>query len=90
MTQKEKCYSDSLCTIRTSSESHIQWNKNFYKNSLYYRIYADSEADNEIDNSCVGNKTINIYKQKQVLKGYHIESELNDILQSGYYESPLG
>ena len=22
--------------------------------------------------------------------GYHIESELNDFLQSGYYESPLG
>ena len=24
------------------------------------------------------------------MNGYHLESELNEILQSGYYESPLG
>ena len=25
-----------------------------------------------------------------MLNGYRVESELNDVLQSGYYESPLG
>ena len=38
----------------------------------------------------MGNKTTNIYKQNPVCNGYYIVSELNDILQSGYYHSPLG
>ena len=35
-------------------------------------------------------KTTNIYKQNPVLTGYHIISELDDILRSGYYGSLLG
>ena len=62
----------------------------FYKNSLNFRIYADFEADNEKENSSIGNKTINIYKQNPVLNGYHIKSELEDVLKSEYYKSPLG
>ena len=88
--REEKCGEDNICAIRTSSESHIQWKKHFHKNPLYFRIYADFEADNETDNSSIGNKTTNIYKQHPVLNGYRIVSELNDILRSGYYESPLG
>ena len=57
---------------------------------MYFRIYADFEADNEKDKSSVGNKTTNIYKQNPVLNGYHIESDLEDILKSGYYKPPLG
>ena len=87
---KEKCGDDNICTIRTSNESYLYWKKHFHKNPLYFRIYADFEADNEIDNSNIGNKTINFYKQKPVLNGYYIISELNDVLKSGYYESPLG
>ena len=64
--------------------------KHFHKNALYFRIYADFEADNEKDNSIVGDKTINIYKQNPVLNGYHIVSELEDVLKSEYYNSPLG
>ena len=64
--------------------------KHFHKNPLYFRIYADFEADNEIDNSSIGNKTTNIYKQNLVLNGYHRESELEDVLQSSYCKSPLG
>ena len=79
-----------MCFIRTSSELHNHWKKHFHENPLNFRIYADFEADNELDNSNTGNKTTNIYKQNPVLNGYHIKSELNDILQSGYYESPLG
>ena len=41
--------------------------QHFHKNELYFRIYADLEADNEIDKSIVGNKTTNIYKQNQYL-----------------------
>ena len=55
----------------------------FHKNPLYFRIYADFEADNEKDNSIVRNKTTNIYKQNPVLNGYRIVSELEDVLQSG-------
>ena len=64
--------------------------KHFHKNPLHFRIYSDFEADNEKDNSSIANKTTNIYKQNPVLNGYHIESELNDILKSGYYKSPSG
>ena len=45
---KGKCGDDNICNIR-SNESHIKWNKHFHKNALYFRIYADFEADNEID-----------------------------------------
>jgi len=44
-----------VTTIRTSSESHLLWKNHFHKNPLYFRIYADFEADNEKDNSCIGN-----------------------------------
>ena len=77
-------------TIRTSPESHLQWNKYFHKNPLYCRLYADFEADNEIYNSSVGNKTTNIFKQNPILNCYNIVSELEDVLKGGYYEIPLG
>ena len=48
------------------------------------------EADNEINISSIGDKTTNNYKQNPVLKSYLIESELEDVLKSGYYESSLG
>ena len=87
---KENCGQDNICTIRTSNESHLYWKKHFHKNPLYFRIIADFEADNEKDNTKIGNKTTNIYKQNPVLNGYYIISELEDVLKSDYYESPLG
>ena len=51
---------------------------------------ADFEADNELDGSSVGNKTTNIYKQNPVHNGYYMMSQLEDVLESGYYESLLG
>ena len=84
---KEKCGDDNICTIRTSNEPYLQWKKHFHKNPLYFRYIAHFEADNEIDGSNVGNKTINIYKQNPVLNGYYVISDLEDVLESGYYES---
>ena len=46
-------------------------------------MYADFEADNEKENSSIGEKTTNIYKQNPILDGYHKESELEDVLKSG-------
>ena len=85
-----KCENNDFTCIRTSNESHLHWRKHFHKNPLFFRLYADFEADNENDDSIVGNKTINIYKQNPVLNGYHIISELEDVLKSDYYKSPLG
>ena len=90
MKHNQKCGDDNITTIKTSNESHLYWKKHFHKNPLYFRIYADFEADNEKDNSIIGNKTTNIYKQNPVLNGYHIVSELEDVLKSDYYKSPLG
>ena len=58
--QNSKCEDQELTTIRTSSESHLQWKKHFHRNPLYFKTYAYFEADNEIDNSGIGNKTIKI------------------------------
>ena len=43
-----------------------------------------------ITRSMVLIKTTNIYKQNPVLNGYYTIPELEDVLESGYYESPLG
>ena len=67
---KEKCGEDNICTIRTSNESHLYWKKHFHKNPLYFRIIADFDADNEKDNTKIGNKTTNIYKQEPILNGF--------------------
>ena len=90
LNHEENCGKDNICTIRTSNESHLYWKKHFHKKILFFRIIADFEADNEIDGSNIGNKTTNIYKENPVLNSYFIISELEDVLESGYYESPLG
>ena len=43
----------------------------FHKKPLFFEIYADFEADIEIDNSRIGNKTTNIYNQNPILNGFH-------------------
>ena len=86
----QQCGEQDITSLRLSNESHVDWKKHFHKNPLYFRIYADFEADNEIDNSSIGNKTTNIYKQNPVLNGYRIVSEVEDVLKSEYYKSPLG
>ena len=90
MLHEPKCENNDITTIRTTNESHLNWKKPFHKNLLYFRIYADFEADNEKDNSIIGNETTNFYKQNPVLNGYHIISELEDVLKSEYYKAPLG
>ena len=87
---KPNCENYEITNIRTSSESHLHWKNHFHENPLYVRIIAEFEADNEIDNSNIGNKTTKYYRQNVVLNGFYIISELEDALKSGYYESPLG
>ena len=87
---KFKCGQQEITSIRTSNESHIYWKKYFHKLPIYFRVYADFECNNELNNFNMGNKTTNIYKQKAVCNGYYIVSELNEVLKSGYYSSPLG
>ena len=52
-----------LLLLEHSNETHLHWKKHFHKNPIYFRIYGYFEADNEKDNSIVGNKTTNIYKK---------------------------
>ena len=87
---KQNCGEDDICSIRTSNDTQIQWIKHFHKNSFYLRIIADFEADNELEKSSIGEKTTNIFKQKPISNGYNIVYELDDILESVYYKSPLG
>ena len=76
--------------MKTSPNSHKYWKKYFQKNKLYFRIYAEFEADNKKENTIIGDKTTNIYKQEPICNGYYIKSELGNILKSGYHKSPLG
>ena len=76
--------------LKTSPNSHIYWKKYFQENKLYFRKYADFEADNKKENIKIGDKLTNIYKQEPVCNGYYIVSELEDVLKSGYHKSPLG
>ena len=87
---KQKCGDDNISPLRTSSDSHLHWKKHFHKNPLYFRIYADFKDDNVKDDSSLGNKTINIYRQNPLLNGYHLISKLEDVLKSSYYKSRLG
>ena len=90
MKHKQKRGDDNITTIKTSNESHSYRKKDFHKNPLYFRVYADFEADNEKHNYSIGNKTTNIYKQNPILNGYHIISEFEDVFENGYYKSSLG
>ena len=90
MTHKKNCDDDNITSIKTSNETHLHWKNHFHKNPLYFRIYADFEADKEEDSSIIGNQITNVYKRNPVLNGYHIISELEDVSKSEYYKSPLG
>ena len=87
---KHKNLCQEIQQLKTSPDSHIYWKKYFHKNKLYFRIYADFEADNKKEDTSIGEKTTNIYKQEPVCNGYHIQSELSYILKSGYHKSPSG
>ena len=79
-----KCENFDITTIRTSRESHLHWKNQFQTNPFYFRIYADFEADNEIEDSkAVCNKTTNIFKQNPVCNGYYVLSELENVSKNG-------
>ena len=79
-----------IIAIKTSNESHVYWKKYLRKNSLYFGIFSEFDAVNEIDTSSVVIKTTIIFKQNTLCNGYFIISELNDDLESDCYESALG
>ena len=83
MLDKPNYENHDITIIRTSSEPHFHWRDLFHWNRLSFRIYGDLEADNETDNSSIGNKTTNIYKQNPVPNGYYKVSVINDVLKSG-------
>ena len=83
MLHTPKCEDQDLTAIRTSSEPNFHWKDHFHKNPLYFRIFADFGADNAIDNSSIGNKTISIYEQNPVCNGYFRVSEFEDVVKSG-------
>ena len=66
----ERCEQRFLFSFIYSSEVHFYWKKRFHKNPLFCRIYADFDADNEIDISNIGNKTTNFHKQSPVCNGF--------------------
>ena len=48
---------------------------------LFFRIYAEFEADDGIDNSEAGNKINSIFKQNPACNGCYIVSELIAVLK---------
>ena len=64
--------------------------RTFSKESNTISKNADFEAEDEVDNSNIVDKTSNNYTQNRVGNIFYIVSELNDILQSRHYEPPEG
>ena len=87
---KQKCEHQEITAIETSNEPYLNWKEHFHKIPLHFLIYADFEADEEIDKSSIGKKTTNTFKQNRVCNGYYVVFELNGVLQVRYYESTLG
>ena len=79
-----------ITSLKTSNEYRPLWKKNFIKNLLYFRIYADFDVDKRFDNYSIGIKTTTFFKQRPVCIGFYILSQSEEIFRSGYYESPLG
>ena len=67
----------------------LLWKKLSHKDSFYFRIYADFEADNETDTSNIGNRTTIFYKQNPVLSGSNIISDLDDVSERSFWKFPL-
>ena len=67
---KQRCGKQDITAIKTSNESNLCWQKHFQMNPLYFRIQIDIEADTDIDDSGIGKKATNIYKQNPVCNGY--------------------
>ena len=66
---KLKCEKQELTSTGTSGEPHLHWKEFFRENFLSFRVYAFFQADNEFDNSNIGNKTTIIYKQNPMCTG---------------------
>ena len=86
----ERCKQQDITAIRVSKDSHLMWKKHFHKIPLYFRIYGDFECNNKRENSNIGNKTTNIFRQNPMCNGFYIVSEMNDVLQSGWHLSAFG
>ena len=46
MMHKPKCQNNDITAIKTSSKSHLPWEELFHKTLLFFRMYADFEAEN--------------------------------------------
>ena len=90
MKHKQRCEQQEATAIKFLQESHFCQQKYFHNIPLKFGTYADFETDNEIDISIIGNEATNISKENRLFNGYFRISDLNDVLQSGCYESPLG
>ena len=50
------CEQEELTAIKTSNEPRLYWKNCFHKNPLWFKVYPDFEADNEIDICNIGKK----------------------------------
>ena len=90
MKHRERYAQQEIRINRNSNDIRLYWKKHFQKHPLYFRIYADFEAEIEIENTSIDNRTTNTLKQSPVCtvcNGYRIGHELSDVLKSGYYET---
>ena len=87
---RQRCENQKITAIKTSNELHLCRQMYFHKNPLNFKFHADFEVDNEIDISNLANEATNFSKQNPVQNGHYIVTERNDVLPSGFHESPLG
>ena len=79
----EKSGEQEITSLKLGTESHLYWKDHFHRNPIYFKIIGEFEADIEIDNFSIRNKTNNIYKQNPIPNEYYIISESSNVLKSG-------
>ena len=85
MIHKPNCENNEITNIRTSSESHLHWKDEFYKNLLYFRNIENFEAEIDFHISNIDKKQL-MFLNNPVCNSYYIVSELNGALQNTSYE----
>ena len=96
---KQQCFQKEITKIRTSPQSHYYWKNFFHKNTFYIFIFIKTLRYKQTSKLIMKTKTAKLSVIKQLIFLSKIQyvmvinkltSELEDVLKSGYYISPLG
>ena len=81
---KDRCEERDFPSTKISIDTNIKWKNHNQKVPSYFKINADFKCINEKDNSTIGEKSTNIFKQNPVCSEYYIVSDLPEVLRNEF------